>query len=240
MFLLAWTCFGPRRRAALRATKPNISARDAPESLVSPSHPPTLLVLLPDVPTVLIPATPSLASRLPGPPRCPVCPTAQLPRVPWPASLPPLLPGLLAHRPHAVPVPSPTLRSESSAGWRPLRVRRQAREGAMAHLTTRRAGGRYAGGGGAGGALTNTWHVPHPKQVATPFGGRPAVSGGHGSRRQTTRGGCLIGPRAADDAPGWRSICRRRGGGGRGSSAFGVLFTQLLKPAMCPMPPGCP
>ena len=109
----------------------------------------------------------------------------------------------------------------------------------MAHLTTRRAGGRYAGGGGAGGALTNTWHVPHPKQVATPFGGRPAVSGGHGSRRQTTRGGCLIGPRAADDAPGWRSICRR-GGCGRGSSAFVVQFTQLLKPAMCPMPPGCP
>ena len=84
----------------------------------------------------------------------------------------------------------------------------------MAHLTTRRAGGRYAGGGGAGGALTNTWHVPHPKQVATPFGGRPAVSGGHGSRRQTTRGGCLIGPRAADDEPGWRSICGRRGGAG--------------------------
>ena len=28
--------------------------------------------------------------------------------------------------------------------------------------------------------------------------------------------------------------------GGRGSSAFVVLFTQLFKPAMCPMPPGCP
>ena len=215
MLLLVWTCFGPRRRAALPATKPSLSARDAPESLASPSHPPTLLVLLPDVPTVLIPATPSLASRLPGPPRCPVCPTAQLPRVPWPASLPPLLPGLLPHRPHAAPVPSPTLRSESSAGWRPLRVRRQAREGAMAHLTTRRAGGRYAGGGGAGGALTNTWHVPHPKQVATPFGGVRRCRGGTeaaGKRRGAAASSALapLTTRRAGD--------RYAGGGGAGGA----------------------
>ena len=181
MCLLVWTCFGPRRRAALPATKPSLSARDAPESLASPSHPPTLLVLLPDVPTVLIPATPSLASRLPGPPRCPVCPTAQLPRVPWPASLPPLLPGLLAHRPHAVPVPSPTLRSESSAGWRPLRVRRQAREGAMALLTTRRAGGRYAGGGGCGRGSDQ--HLARPTPQASCNAVRGASGGVGGARK---------------------------------------------------------
>ena len=153
MFLLAWTCFGPRRRAALRATKPNISARDAPESLVSPSHPPTLLVLLPDVPTVLIPATPSLASRLPGPPRCPVCPTAQLPRVPWPASLIPLLPGLLAPPPPRCPRP--------------------VISAAIGEL------------GGVAAAQS-----------------APASKGG--------------GDGSSDDAPGWRSICRR-GGCGRGS-----------------------
>ena len=210
MSLLVWTCFGPRRRAALPATKPSLSARDAPESLVSPSHPPTLLVLFPDVPTVLIPATPSLASRLPGPPRCPVCPTAQLPRVPWPASLPPLLPGLLAHRPHAVPVPSPTLRSESSAGWRPLRVRRQARGGVCGSSgapSWRSACSR----GVCGRALTSPWHVPHPAQVAAPSGDRPVGSEGSESAGQARRGGCLIGPRAADNE-GRRAGGRHAGG----------------------------
>ena len=208
MCLLVWTCFGPRRRAALPATKPSLSARDAPESLVSPSHPPTLLVLLPDVPFVLIPATPSLASRLPGPPRCPVCPTAQLPRVPWPASLPPLLPGLLAHRPHAVPVPSPTLRSESSAGWRPLRVRRQAREGAMAHLTTRRAGGRYG--------LSPTPGTSHtPSKLQRRSGGVRRCRGGTeaaGKRRGAAASSALA-PLTTRRAGG-----RYAGGGGAGGA----------------------
>ena len=164
-------------RPAGHQTEP--SARDAPESLASPSHPPTLLVLLPDVPTVLIPATPSLASRLPGPPRCPVCPTAQLPRVPWPASLPPLLPGLLARPPPRCPRPvinaaigelggvactshTPSKLQRRSGGVRRCRGgaeaagkrRGAAASSALAPLTTHRAGDRYAGGGGgAGGAL---------------------------------------------------------------------------------------
>ena len=68
---------------------------------------------------------------------------------------------------------------------------------------------------------TNPWHASNPAQVAGP----PRVvwwSRGGGARkcRQATGGGCLIGPRAADDMPGWRSIGRR------GVCAGGALTRQ--------------